>query len=53
MSVPLRAGVIELLVRTGVEIYRGMSVPLRTGVEKYDISYWQHASESRNSEVEF
>ena len=37
------------MVRTGVEIYRGMSVQLRTGVEKYDICYWQCAWESRMS----
>ena len=34
------------MVRTGVEIHRGISVPLRMGVEKYDICYWPNAWES-------
>ena len=40
-------------MRTGVEIYRGMSGPLRTGVENYDICAEQYAWESRKSEVQF
>ena len=34
-----------LQMRMGVEIYRGMSGPLRTGVEKYDSCVEQHVWE--------
>ena len=42
-----------MMVRTGLEKYRGMSGPLRTGVEKYVICDEQHAWESRKNEVRF
>ena len=40
-------------MRMGVEKYIGMSVPLRTGFEKYSISYMQIAWERGNNEVQF
>ena len=36
---------LVLPMRAGVEIYRGMSNQLRTGVETYDIYDWQSAWE--------
>ena len=43
----------SLQMRMGVEIYRGISDPLRRGVENYDICDGQCAWESGKSEVQF
>ena len=42
-----------LMVRAGHEKDGGMSIPLRTGLEKDDICYEQRASEVRTSGVQF
>ena len=38
-------------MRMGAELYKGISVLLRTGIEKYDICDEQRAWESRNVQV--